>query len=582
MNTIASRQLTPISKGIIEYLSDNYFEVPHNQREYRWQKDQLYQLWLDIIEITEEAPIGPRGATGHFLGAVVVIGGDNSDPSNRLKIIDGQQRLTTISIFASCLIGFAKEISDKNKRKLAEGALESAIISYAANGALRLKLNKCNDFLSALLQCDNFGEREQYIENNIRNGSEIERNIADSFIFFQERLLEFKANFSDAEQISEGFQRLVSALVEGLYILSVRTSNLEMAYKLFETLNARGLDLSQADLIKNVLLERSVGTEEGAIVECWNKVSDNYETQSHRKLELPQIIQFSYSYRYESVKKDKIFDFISEKLYRGDATALELANNFVSDSSLWLDFLQVNIDSWSDKVKLVEAHSAILYPLWKEHCVPFLMAMMDRFSDDLDSLEKCAVACEKYLFRQGVVSKDSAGNLQKTFTSAARLLKSQAEIDDVISLFRRYSPDAVFIENFKTLSFANVKQSLYTLQKIECFISGAPLSTTIHGYGEVNYVEHIMPRRTSDAWGDIQSNDRFGLFLNRLGNLLIIDSKLSNSEKIHSFSSKVEEFYSTSSLALPKEINTNSWNFESIEKRQASLVNDYALEIWGY
>ncbi len=362
---------------------------------------------------------------------------------------------------------------------------------------------------------------------------------------------------------------------------------------MFETLNERGLDLSQADLIKNKLLEHA--KEEGEksvdrISKQWTDILTNYEEQSPKKLELPQIIQFSYTYRHKLVKKEEIFETISKNLNTGVVDTKELTSQFRADSKNWRTFLLGDLPNWSKEIE--EIQYAIFDPLWKSHCTPFIMATFDLFSDEIDELKKYLKLCENFLFREGLIGKASVSSLQEVFSIASHILKSEKNLDSVARHFKENSSDIMFTDLFKTFKITNMKQGFYITWKLEKNLS-SKLDFRPADLNAAQHLEYIMPKKPNSDWNEIEKEESFNLYINRIGNLLSVPRKTTQELKHFSFNKKISPeidiSYKNSKLHLPKEIanNQNSWtnngvwDFSSIEKRQNYLAEKYAGKIWS-
>lgn len=585
-----NRQLIPKSLSIAELFKSTYFEVPYNQREYRWEKEQLEKFWDDLqLTITEDLSPQNRNQLGHFLGAIVVIGEEQSHDQARWEIIDGQQRLTTISILSSCLMSYINLIQDKRTFRRTQHTLEDCICSPNASYAPRLKLNRENEFYrGSLIEHESREEKREYWDREYDKKSEVQRNIKYAFEFFYTKIDEYLKSELDQEK-EDRLTNLSDVLTMHFYVLVVRTENLWMAYRLFETLNERGLDLSQADLIKNMLLQHAKEDGKKAlenVQQLWDAFIDNYEDQpsSSNKLDLPQIIQFSYSYRHGKVKKEKIFDEVSNQLRKGNTQAQGFASEFYKDSLNWRAFLLEELPNWHE---IQSYQSAITGPLWKSHCAPFVFAAVDAYATETEKLKNCLKLTENYLFRQGLIAKDSVSSLQEFFTEAASMLRSGVNLDSISEFFQKRSPNELFKENFKKATISNTKQGIYITSKIEDLIS----EPNTHN-NQTHTLEYILPKKPSPAWGGIEHKEEFNSYLIRIGNLLPLPANIAQAVKNLSFPDKIEHTsnldYKNSNSALAQEIikklnewTTNSeWSFKSIEARQAYMAENYALKTW--
>lgn len=588
-----SQQLVTKSSNISELMKSTYFEVPSNQREYRWGKDQTQKLWEDLLVAVKNDEPG-ADAIGHFLGAIVVIGQEQSHDNSRWEIIDGQQRLTTITILSECLRGYLEEITDKKLRKKLEHVLLDCVVAPHADYVPRLKLNRENDFYAnSLFENESKDEKIEYWAQAFDKQSEVQSNIKGAFEYFYSAIDSVLAGL-DADDREVLIRSLAEALTDSFYVLVVRTAKLSLAYRLFETLNERGLDLSQADLIKNVLLQYAKISGGGAVdkvTSLWAKFIDNYEDQSPKKLDLPQLIQFSFTYRHSRVKKEMIFEEVSKKLGVDSYQAVDLASELTNDAASWRSFLLSDLQGWDDE--LSDMQYAIVDPLWKSHCASFIIASMDRFDSDIASLKKCLYLTESYLFRQGFIGKDSVGSMQEFFSEAAAMLRAEVPIIDIAKYFSKKSSDDLFKENFAKATVSNVRQAFYTIWKIENHLGQC---TKIRPRNDTasQCVDYIMPRKPNSEWNGIENTEEYGGYLNRIGNILILPPKYTQSVRNESFEFKCENNteldYLHSELKLPLAVakNTNSWLedgewvFGSIVKRQKYLAEKYVLDVWGF
>jgi uncharacterized protein with ParB-like and HNH nuclease domain len=589
-----SQQLVTKSSSVSELLKSTYFVVPPNQREYRWGHEQLEKLWDDlVVAVKEQSPGG--NTIGHFLGAIVVIGQEQSHDNARWEIIDGQQRLTTITILSECLRSYASEITDLKVRLRLEHVLLDCVVAPNSGFKPRLKLNREDDFYcNSLFENASIESKREYWGAARDKKSEVQTNIVRAFEFFY-NAIEEELHGKNPEDRQSRIRDLSETLTEFFYVLVVRTANLSLAYRLFETLNERGLDLSQADLIKNVLLEHAKSSGNNvveAVTNLWDVFIDNFESQPDaKKLDLPQLIQFSFTYRHERVKKEMIFEEVSKVLSSTTIRALDFAQEFNKDSLNWRQFLLSDLKDWDEELE--DLKYAITDPLWKSHCASFIMAAMDKFGADIVKLKKYLALAESYLFRQGLIAKDSVGSLQEFFGEASAMVRADLPLDDVASYFARKSSNDRFVENFSRASVSNVRQAFYIIWKIENHIK------TISGVKPRNNnashrVEFILPRKPSEDWNDIQEKEGYGSYVNRIGNLLMLPPEVNQRVKNRALAVKFENDesldYLRSGLSLPVMVakNTHSWlergewTFESITKRQSYLAETYAVNVWGF
>ena len=588
-----SRQLVTKTTSISELFKSSYFEIPPNQREYRWGNENREKFWSDLVFTVEhDFRHSPGDPLGHFLGAIVVIGGEQSHEEKRWEVIDGQQRLTTITILADCLRSYVAEIKDSKIRRQLSHVLLDCVMSPGADDAPRIKLNRESEFYEkSLIENEAKEEKESYWLESHNRKSEVQGNIKEAFAFFYKSIEIYLAE--EPGDRDEKVRALAEALTDNFYVLVVRAESLWLAYRLFETLNERGLDLSQADLIRNVLLQHARESGEKIlkkVADSWIAFVDHYEEQPEKRLEMPQIIQFSYTFRHQKVRKDDIFDQVSKDLRQGKSEAIHFVNEFRLDASKWTAFLLGDLVNWT--TELADSQYAIVDPLWKSHCAPLVMAAMDCFEEDVQKLSSACLLIEHYLFRQGLVCRDSVGTLQQVFSDSAALLRASKDLGLVAEFLRERSPNGAYKDSFKSFSVKNMKQGFYALWKIEASRLG-DLGFKPKNQSAAQHLEHIIPRRPNEEWGGIEREDSFSSYVNRIGNLLVMPASINQHIKNRGIEYKIRndkgDDYVSCKMSLAEEFVANfdewapggRWDFESINSRQIFMAENYAEKVWS-
>lgn len=586
-----SSQVTPESINVYEFLNQSYLIIPPNQREYRWTNNERDQLWNDLELLYDNFEGNSKQlGSGHFLGGVFTIGSASCSEADPWKVIDGQQRLTTLTILVACMRYFMDKVTSRNLLREFNNFTD-IIFEPSKDMNPRIILNRENEFYSRSIRCESYDSLKSTWNEIYTEKSEVQRNIKDAFEFFYEKINDFLTQFGSEEELEDGISDFLACIVKGFYILHVRTANEELTYKLFETLNGRGLELSKADLIKNVLLDsakKDVLIDESEVSELWSDFVDLYEDQSMSKLKIDQIIQFSLSSRYQLVKKDSIYEEV-EALLKGTVSSDSIVSDLIEDAKNWNYFLKGDVSIWDDD--MIESQNSILGPLWKDHAAPLIMAVMKCYSEDLSSLKISFNAIECYLFRQGLICRESVSVLQEHFSKAAILVRNGAPIERLLQVLGEWSPSAIFLEYFKVFSVKNMNQAFYILWKIEHSQNSDVLFRPSNERAS-QHVEHILPKKPGEGWDITNKTDGFNNYINRIGNLLILESEINSFIKNKEIHFKMEneqsKSYKSSALVLPSEFVENfsdwsdvgSWSFKGIVSRQDHIANTYAESIW--
>lgn len=601
-----SDQIQSVSSPLFDVFRTTFYEIPVNQREYKWTRTEIEQFWNDLCKcINDDIVQAPSEPIGHFLGAIVVIGSSGATSESRLEIIDGQQRLTTVSILAGCILDKLCALNLTTPEIMRTERMLWTFLLDDPTFEAKLRLNREDEFFrKSLLEYVNREEREQLWSQKSQeiNTRPVCKSIYDAFHFFYQNLDRYlsereKAGVDRATALAQ----ITETLAAHFYVLWVRVLNTRMAYRFFETLNERGLDLTQADLIRNTLLEYAKYQGERAqekAIDGWREVIEQIDDQPTSKLSVPQLIQFSFSSRYGMTKADQTFEIISRGLQQGKYQADQLAYEFSTDALGWSEFLQGNLQFWSQVT--IDVQYAITDPLWKRHAAPLLFAVNEAWNRKcaLTELNRALAAIEVYLFRQGLIVGDGLDTLQDVFSEAALRVRKGCTVDDLREYLKGKSPTGAFVDCFKVTRVSNMKQAFYVAWKIEDYIQRTRgqggLDFRPAKQSPAQHLEHILPRKPGEEWEEIQQKEEFSEYLNRIGNHMVLEGDINRRVKNASIGKKIEgstgKGYRDSSLHLPKEVverieewGVNGWwTFDSIKRRQEYLAEKYAAAVWSF
>lgn len=585
--------LQPETLFIGSLVTSHFFEVPHYQRSFQWQADEeLEKLWDDLTwtrskNFTNGKP--SQEPEPHFLGAFVFIAGGESA---RTEIVDGQQRLTALTILARVMLDALGSFSpDGGARADFSASLTPWLYERVPGGRKpRLSLNYENDFyLGSTVEAGDAAQRAAFwkSEGDLKARSSAKR-IHEAFTYFEHRLRTYLDN--EGEDAGHSLGQLVDALTHFFIGLSIVVRDEHMAYRLFEALNFRGLDLSQADLLKSDLmrLAEKVGQVDKAEKHWTDMVS---EVEKQEELSQPVFIQFDFTSRHETVKATDLYERVSRALRsEGDPQPLKYAETLARDATRLTQLVEGN-ETWTDRTR--SALAEIRDPLGAKLAYPLLLAAHERFSQDTDQFELLVCAIRDFVFRYLTVGGGSIGSLSRIVGNASRTLRDTSKPHaEAIALLQTASPDGVFQEQFKTFAPKALKRGYYAIWKIEEHLGNAagvlprPRSPSQH-------LEHILPRspRKKD-WPDFFQNETLRPeveeWIPRVGNLLVLERDINSKIKNHGIDFKLsnndQKDYKHSKLALPHEVaqflnEGGSWDITSIESRQSSLA-ELALTVW--
>jgi len=531
------------------------FVIPVFQRDYAWKISNCEKLWNDLIELKQKKRLD------HFLGTIVTIGLSYDEYS----VIDGQQRVTTISLLLLSLYNFlkTKPNKDNDDEILEQQLLDFLINKYSKENdkRIRLKPNK-QDRL--------FFEKLFDSKLNVDNTS----NIVNNYNFFYNKI---QSNQLTPNEIFELFNKLKIVLIN----LDSRNDDPQL---IFESLNSTGVGLTAGDLIRNYIL-----------MDLEPKLQENYYKNYWIEIEklsgdVPEFIRNYLIYKLQSwVKKDDVYDTfkkIAKDNFKNDKKdILEDLNKY---ATIYSHLVQIQL--YNDK----EINNC-LYRLNKIEftvCHPYLF---DVFSDFLNNILKKEDICnilkliESYAFRKILVDNTTQG-LNKLFVTLSKEIKKNDlwkdnyfEILKYILLEKRVSQRFPSDEEFEN---ALINKEVYKLQSKNRNFLLESLEKFNSAYS-INFddltIEHIMPQKLTKEWKTNLGNnwqDIHNKYLHTLGNLSLTanNSKLSNS----TFNDKQKIDYQISNLKLNFYLkDIKDWNEEKIIERAKSLIKD-AVRIWTY
>lgn len=542
------------------------FVIPVYQRNYEWKKEQCEQLYNDLISIVND------DYRTHFLGSVVHLYNQYGRSTNtEFLIIDGQQRLTTVTLL---LLAIHNVIIHENVHfespNLAEKIMEVYLINKWSNEKeKKIRLKPIKDDQQAFIKL--FDSSSHVIGDS---------NITENYRYFYNRILKQEITIDN-----------LFRAIEHLMIVEIELQPNDDPQLIFESLNSTGLDLTEADKVRNfILMKKAISEQEFLYNKYWNNIEKNtdydvssfirhYLTLKERKI--PNINKlFKEFKRYVSLKNIDLVELLSELL------------NF----SKYYNYI-INANSSNEKFNLVMKR---LNNLENYTVYPFLLELYDDYSSGLLNEEELVVILENiesYVFRRSICSIPT-NTLNKTFMSLGREIK---RFDDYtlnyFSIFQyllikkegnqRFPNDAEFKEAFKNRDVYNfkAKNKTYLFERLEN-----------HGHKEkvkveelisentIN-IEHIMPRKLTPQWIDelgTQYQEIHDKYLHTIGNLTLTGYNSSLSNRTFKEKKEIKNGFNDSKLMLNKYLRTlNSWGEKEILNR-AEKLSIIAEEIWDY
>ncbi len=549
-----------------DFLSSNktQFVIPVYQRNYDWTTGQCKQLLDDILEVGSS-----KKMNAHFIGSIVYVHDDVYTASRikELTVIDGQQRLTTLTLIYLVLHNLAKDL--KNEGLVSE-INETYLINKFAPEEEKLKLRPTDNNDRALKYLLRGDENEEYSDFS---------KLIDNFNYYKGRITE------------DNYQTVLKGLSKLMFVEVSLDREKDDPQRIFESLNSTGLELAQADLIRNYILM-------GLNRRDQNKIYQNYweiieKLAKDETLNISRVSDFIRDYLTLENKnipnKGKVY--LEFKAKYPTSTLEELEDILLGIKSLVKHYNKL-INPKNENDKEIRLQLEYINRLEINVAYPFLMKVYDDFFNskiDKPTFIKVLDLVQSFTWRRFILGLPTNA-LNKIFMS----LYDKVEADNYLfsiqkSLLQRtgvqrFPKNSEIIDALKVKDVYNIKSKnrTYLLERLENLENREPV--LIDGNQDIT-IEHIFPQNPDPKWKIELGNDEFNFikdnYLNTIGNLTLSgnNGKLGNK----SFKDKrdlQEAGYKDSRLWLNKYLSTlDKWDKTEIEKR-FDLISDRVLKIW--
>ncbi len=553
-------------KGIQNTITGNFssiisnnrrFIVPKFQRDYSWNNEQWDDLWQDIETMIEEHD-------EHYMGYLVL----QTQDEKLYYIIDGQQRFTTVLLLIYAAIKCVEKLISKgidvddNKRRceslksLYIGKEDPVTLDY--DNLLTLNRNNNSYFCDYILKLG---------ELKARNLTATEKLMRSCFEYYEQKL---SGKFNTGKE----YASFIQTVADGLHFTQIVVNDEMNAFRVFETLNARGVQLSSADLLKNYLFSKvDSNTTHSSRIDTlerkWSILTDNIKAEK-----LPEFLRYYWNMQHKTIRANAVYKTIRQEI-KEDKQVFLLLDDLISYSDIYMALTDGNDEMWTDND--VKENVALLNLFRLKQPFSLLMAAKKNLSDN--EFKRVLKAVITMCFRYNVICDRNPNDQEGPFNALAQSISlyKTVELQKLSSIM---VDDAEFKTAFKEKIFPynsrNAKVVKYILGKIEHFKG----STQAVRFDDDNVsIEHIYPQNPSDEWELDESKMQRYIF--RLGNMCLLEKGLNRDIQNSGFEDKVP-VYQKSSCYYAKKIGSSytDWNDNSIVKLQSEMANA-AVSIWS-
>lgn len=542
------------------FSSDFEYHIPTYQRPYAWTKVQTNDLFDDLYDFYQN-----EKDDSYFLGSIVLI---KDDGIPHADVIDGQQRLTTLSILFSVMADCFKAPTRKAscQKYLQEEGDELAGIPGQPRLFLR---DKDQPFFNKYIQSVRLNDLFQIDPAKLED--EAQRHIQENCATLHER---FSESFSTDEELVD-FSRF---LLNRCFLIAVSTANQESAFRIFSVMNSRGLDLLPTDIIKSETIGKLPVAEQEVYTAKWedmetltgregfNEVFTHTRTIFAKERPKKNLLDEFKEYVLSNTTPQKLIDQYLEpytnayvQLKNCEYSSTQHADE-INDLLYWLNKTN-NYDWMPPAIKFLAEHpNDSAYTLWfirkLERLASYLLVTGQDVNHRMDRYKWILVEMES---RPDSSLSNPLTNIELTEWEKAR--------------FR----DAL---NGEIYTMTPQRRN-YIIQRLDSFYSDGGASYNV----KLFTIEHVLPQHPNpdSDWSQIWSEEEQKYWLNRIANLVPLTRQRNSAAQNYDFTTKKDKYFKskngTSSYTLTTQvISTNVWTPEVVEARQKDLMDKFVTE----
>ncbi|GAA6979030.1 DUF262 and DUF1524 domain-containing protein [Helicobacter pylori] len=539
---------------LLKFIKDNQknqLVIPIYQRVYSWEKEQCKQLWDDIIKIG-----GNDKMDGHFIGSILYVLDRITHSNNALLIIDGQQRLTTITLLLTAL---RDHWSDKRKE-----IEDHYLINSNKDGDKKFRLILSESNKDTLLSL---------IDKDRSKPSEPSSKIVENFKLFEEWI---RKNTNQLETIFKGLEKLM--IVE--IALEKGKDDPQL---IFESMNSKSMELAQTDLIRNyIVMETEIEKQESFYNKYWRAMEEEFK---QNKKWFDRFVRHYLTIKTKTPNTNRVYVALKDYQQKEGIGIEDLLKDLQKYCGY---FCQIVFKKEDDKDLnkalgfLVDLEMDVIYPL--------LLELYSDYNDYSDGVLSKAdfipiiALIESYICRRAVCGLGT-NSLNKVFPSFTKHIQKNEYFKSLKVHFgyltekQRFPKNDEFKNLFITIDFYKFKKNRYFFERLENFDKKERVYT--HEYT----TEHIIPQKLTEEWKrDLGENfqEIHNKYLHTIGNLTLTGYNPEYSNKSFQEKRDMEKGFKDSPLRLNQGLRDLKFFGEEEIKKRANDLADLALKIWTY
>ena len=544
--------------GLGSVLKHNKLVVPANQRDYAWTKREVKQLFQDLSKAKADA-------ANYFLGAIVTIPGENET----LELVDGQQRLATTALL---LAAFREYLRTRNEDVLVESINNEFLTSIDRATRSRvpnLRLNVDDNDLFRIIVVGETGNPNQAVTRPSHELIVGAYNLAKA----QVRAI---VQTIDPRYHGDVINDWVSFIENRALVVLLRVPDSADAYKMFETLNARGIATSQADLIKNYLYGRS-GNRLPEVQSRWGYMRGALEAFDDDDMTVT-FLRHALIVMRGYLTEAEVFDKVEAEANSIQST-VTLTASLENLANLYVATFNPQHERWNGYPDPARRAIEVFNLLNIRPMRPLILSIADKFSPrTAGTAFEFLISLGVRLFiasstRSGSVEQPLANVANQVYTGAVRTV---SELKNALAITPR---DEAFQSAFALAKVSNQRLARYYLRSLEMASAGESEPWFVPQEDPaIITLEHVLPRKPGSGWPQF-TEDEARNFLTRLGNQVLLRASTNSRAGNESFADKKEKLAEAPYVLTSMVGSVDEWTPAAIQERQEYLA-ELAVRTW--
>jgi hypothetical protein len=550
--------------GIGHAAGDGNFAVPKYQRSYAWEKNNILDLFHDVQHAIQNRE------KEYFLGSIVVA----TTEGDRPEVVDGQQRLATVTILLAAIRDFFALRGDGERAETITSTylMTRDLRSREIVSKLRLNDRDHDFFMKRILAADPKERKRAAPSRASHRKIECAAKLAAEYV---------EAVAKPERDPTEVLLNLVEYFEKYVKVIVVSVPSFANAFTIFETLNDRGLDLAISDLLKNFLFGKA-GARLGEVQQAWVSMYSLFEAAGNEDLVVDFIRQL-WSSHYGLTREKELYEKIKPKV-TSNASAVDVVKQLECGARLYQAIVNTGHEMWAEYGTTARDLMATLNTLGITRIRPLVIAVLDEF--DASEVTKALKLMVSWAVRFMIVGGLGTGTLEEYYSSRAKeirdgKIKSAAGLRKAMQ--KLVPSDREFQESFGHASVSKSVLARYYLRVLEREANGEqePELLPNENKEEVN-LEHVLPETPGAAWKHL-TTEMAEAYTHRIGNLALMRRR-DNKDVGNESSQDKAKAYAISRLRLTKQVaemidKAKSWGPTEIENRQKEM-SALAVKAW--